>query len=111
SEFRREYEMGVDAQYQRPFTSGASGTPTGKRLELLYLKAYDESLVEISSYESDISNPRYGLPIMYRVTLNDPRLSSAGGAGLEATTRDIHWTRVIHIADNRMSSDVFGVPR
>lgn len=110
SDFRKQYEMGVDAEYQRPFTSTGGSQDNGP-LKLLYLKAYDEALVQIVSYESDITNPRYGLPTMYRVLLNDPRLPNEGGAGLDASSRDVHWTRVIHVADNRMSSDVFGIPR
>lgn len=81
---------------------------TGRRL--LFLRAFDESLVQIVRYEWNIRNPRFGQPVMYRVTLNDPR-EQHSGIGLPLATVFVHWSRVIHVADNRMSSEIFGVPR
>lgn len=80
----------------------------GRRL--LFMRAFDESLVQIVQYESDVRNPRFGMPVMYRITLNDPR-DMHGGIGLTAATVRVHWSRVIHLADNLGSSEIFGVPR
>lgn len=109
--FRELYELGVGAQYRRPELVPPRPTKEAGRPKLIYLKAYDESLVRILEYESRQQSPRYGKPVLYQVTLNDPDLTQQGGAGLEVGTADVHWTRVVHVADNRMSSDVFGVPR
>jgi hypothetical protein len=79
--------------------------------KLLYLRAFDESLVDVVSYESDRTNHRYGMPTMYSITLNDPMGSSHGGAGYDITQVKVHWTRVIHVADNLGSSEIFGRPR
>jgi hypothetical protein len=83
----------------------------GGKLELRYLRCYSEDLVQIVRYEWNIFNPRFGLPVMYRITLNDPRDMSSGGVGLPMATVFVHWSRVIHVADNRNSSEIFGVPR
>jgi hypothetical protein len=74
------------------------------------MRPFDESLVQIVRYEWNVLNPRFGMPVMYRVTLNDPR-EQHSGVGLPMSTVFVHWSRVIHLADNRGSSEVFGVPR
>lgn len=80
-------------------------------LKLVFLRAYSEDMVQIVRYEWNIFNPRFGLPVMYRITLNDPRDMSSGGVGLPLATVFVHWSRVIHVADNRNSSEIFGAPR
>lgn len=78
--------------------------------KLLFLRCFSEDLVQIVQYEADIRNPRFGQPVMYRITLNDPR-EQHSGIGLPMATVRVHWSRIIHLADNRNSSEIFGVPR
>ncbi len=106
---------GTDQQYfgviMGPSEQPAQGTQQAKpRPKLVFLRAFDESLVQIVRYEWNIRNPRFGLPVMYRITLNDPRQAHSG-IGLPLATIFVHWSRVIHVADNLRSSEVFGVPR
>lgn len=84
--------------------SGPSG------IKLLFMRSFDESLVQITQYEADKNNPRFGMPVMYRITLNDPHTQHSG-VGLPIATVMVHWTRILHLADNLMSSEVFGIPR
>lgn len=84
--------------------------PSKKRRNLIYLRVFDESLVQIVRYEWNILNPRFGRPVMYRITLNDPREQHTG-VGLPLATVFVHWTRVIHVCDNLKSSEIFGAPR
>lgn len=107
--------VGTDAQY-----TGGQYNPANpmapmqgdknSKLTLIFLRSFDESLVQIVQYEADISNPRFGQPIMYMITLNDPREQHTG-VGLPLATVRVHWSRVIHVADNLGSSEIFGVPR
>lgn len=78
--------------------------------KLLFLRSYDETLVYVVQYESDPTNVRFGHPVMYNITLNDPR-TLHGGTGLSMTIAKVHWSRVIHIADNLLNSEIFGEPR
>ena len=78
--------------------------------KLLFLRVFDESLAEISSCETDPKNPRYGKPTMYNLTFADPA-DVHSGQGQITTMENVHWTRVLHIADNLGSSELFGVPR
>ncbi len=85
-----------------------TGEKTGNsKHKLLYLKPLDETVIEIKKKELDIASPRYGLPTMYNIQFQDGGL----GAGSDLSTKMVHWTRVLHIADKRLSSDVYGTPR
>ena len=100
-----------DRQQQMIGTWNQLARARGKRVELLYLRAFDESLVDVDVYESRMTSRRYGQPISYRITLSDPMIEHQGighDAGREVR---VHWSRVIHVADNLMSSEIYGVPR
>lgn len=91
---------------------GEGRTPDQSGRQLLYMRPFDETLAQIVQYEADIRNPRFGLPVMYRVTLNDPR-EQHSGVGLPLATVRVHWSRIVHGADttsNACSSDIFAPP-
>lgn len=104
--------LGTDAQYFQPTLAPYQPPNAGKgdRRKLLYLRAFDQSLVQVVRYEASMFNPRYMMPTMYRVTLNDPRQPHTG-VGLPLATVYVHWSRVIHLADNLINSETFGWPR
>ena len=74
-------------------------------LELIYLKVFSESVIEVKSKETDTKSPRYGLPVVYTIK------TEAVDGELSAEQTDLHWHRVIHVADNRAVSETFGTPR
>lgn len=84
---------------------------------LLYLMPYDESFVSICEWEKDWRSPRYMKPTLYEINIADPTIWSGTGTGARVSnppdqkTEKVHWTRIIHAADNCKSSDIFGVPR
>lgn len=84
--------------------------PVAKR-SLLSVSVFEESLIQINQYETEKANPRYGLPVMYTLTMNDPKNNHQSGIGITTQTERVHWSRVVHIADNLASSHIFGVPR
>lgn len=81
-----------------------------ENLALLFLRPFGEAAVTISTYETDTKNPRYGLPTAYELTLLD---ATATGTGTDVTKKalKVHHSRIVHIADNRKDSEVFGIPR
>lgn len=104
---------GTDQQYfgvQFGASEQPANAPAKPGLKLLFLRPFDESLVQVVRYEWNVMNPRFGQPVMYRITLNDPR-EQHSGIGLPMATVFVHWSRVIHVADNLNSSEIFGVPR
>jgi uncharacterized protein len=75
--------------------------------ELLFIRAFDESSVEIKEFETDRRNPRYGQPKIYNLAIAEP----TGGEVMNVKDQEVHWTRVIHVADGCRSSEVYGIPR
>ncbi len=107
---------GTDQQYfgvQFGPSEAMGDSPSASKHKLLFLRAFDESLVQIVRWEWNIRNPRFGQPVMYRVTLNDPRVQHSG-VGLPMATVFVHWSRVLHLCDtnlNAVSSRVAAMPR
>lgn len=94
----------------QPINGQPKPTKLKTKRKLLYMRVFDESLAKIAEWETDESNPRFGLPKYYNITLNDPS-NQQEGIGLSTATKKVHWHRVIHVADNLGSSETMGVPR
>ena len=77
-------------------------------LSLLYLRCFDESLASISRYDSEPTSPRFGMPEEYSLSFANP--NSGISAGTLATVK-VHWSRVVHVADNIATSEILGTPR
>lgn len=76
--------------------------------DVLYLSPYAQGSVEIKEWEVDPSNPRYGRPKIYEIDLAGKLLDNANRP---PDKREVHWSRVIHIAENLDEDDVYGTPR
>lgn len=86
----------------------------GKPLELLYLRALDESVVRVGERDNDITSERYGQPLSYVVDfVNEDMVGGHGERQIQTKVEShrVHWTRVLHVADNRETSEVYGTPR
>jgi hypothetical protein len=81
-----------------------------KGAKLNYMRAFPEQFCTVTKVESEKTNPRYSLPTEYNVTFNDPSNASPT-VGVSLATLKVHWTRIIHVADNLNSSEIFGTPR
>lgn len=81
------------------------------RRKLTFVRAFDESLAKITKYEMDTKSERFGQPTEYDVTFNDPKKAMADASGQSLTNLRVHWTRVVHIADNLESSEILGKSR
>lgn len=77
----------------------AQGTLHGER-DILYLRPFSEGKADILTWNDDTSSERYGLPEMYSLQLRDDKAA-----------QEAHWTRVIHLAENKLDSEVYGLPR
>lgn len=78
----------------------------GKADKLLYIKEYTENSVSIKEYENDKSNERYGKPRIYSI-----RVVNNEGTNSQLREMDVHWTRIVHIAEGLIDSDIEGTPR
>lgn len=84
---------------------------TKKPLKIIYLRTFDESVVTIKEVEKDMSNPRFGQPKMYSLKFQNPESLAQANGITETIDADVHWTRVLHVCDNRTDNDIFGTPR
>ena len=81
--------------------------------KLLSLQVFPEPLAQITRYETNRTSPRYGQPTEYLIAFNDYRnLFGSAGQGINVSTERVHWSRVLHVAENDTSSSVvFGRSR
>ena len=78
--------------------------PLQRAGRVLYLKSYDESRVEIKSFEKDPTSPRFGLPLMYTIQIGESR----GGGSVSSV--NVHHSRLVHVAEEADENDVYGTP-
>ena len=71
--------------------------------KLLYIRPYKQDNVTIKSFVGDVKDERYGLPSTYSL-----KVTNAQG-GVSETL--VHWSRVIHIAEDLLEDDILGTPR
>ena len=76
----------------------------GKKLKLVYVKPFGQESARISTYEDKTDSPRYGMPVLYDVTISD-------AAGVQVSEIKVHHTRIIHVVDGLLESEVEGTPR
>lgn len=70
-----------------------------KTLKLVYAKPFSSNKATITKFDENPKSPRYAKPILYQIQIED-RIAI-----------NVHYTRVIHIIDEAMESDIKGSPR
>ncbi|TXH42034.1 MAG: DUF1073 domain-containing protein [Desulfurellales bacterium] len=82
--------------------------------KVTYLQPYAEGSVSIKQYDTNANSERFGLPLTYTVSpgkFDDLQGSMSIAQSPQTSTFDVHWTRVVHIAENLLESNVFGQSR
>jgi len=88
-------DVGTRNDLQRPSTV--------KNKKLLYIKPLSQGSAQIHSWEKRSNNQRFGLPVLYNVTIGEP--------GSDATSDVlVHYSRVVHVVRNITESEVDGRP-
>lgn len=85
-----------DQPLNMPCAKGAATT-------LNYVQSYDEVNAQIIRYEDNPNNTRFGYPIEYNLTLRSGNASQV--------LKQVHYTRVIHVADDCIDSPIIGTSR
>ena len=89
-----------DAKNREDHAKPVVGSP-----KLSYIKPFGQGSVEISKYEARTADSRYGLPKEYTV-----QMTSTGVDDYSVDVK-VHHSRVIHVTDETMESEVKGTPR
>lgn len=75
----------------------------GKR-KLLYIRPLSQPSAEIVEWEGATDSPRYGKPTIYSIKMTNPGENST-------TLLRVHYTRVLHVADELLESETEGISR
>lgn len=67
-------------------------------LKLMYIKPFGQESAKIQRFETNPKLPRFGDPLYYNIKVEDKTLS-------------VHYSRVLHVIDNALESDIYGIPR
>lgn len=76
--------------------------PSGKPEQLFYLQPFSQEDAKVEESETSAKNPRFGQPTKYKLKRTDvssPELQ-----------RPVHWSRIVHIAENLLDDEVNGRP-
>lgn len=82
----------------------AQGTLTRK---VTFLRVFSERHVTISEIDRDERSPRFGLPVMYTIQFSNANSTP----GTDSISKQVHWSRVVHVADNCKEGEIVGWPR
>jgi len=74
--------------------------------DVAFLTVRHEGHAKIASWDEDERSPRFNLPETYRLTFRE---GDDGKGKRSAST--VHWSRIIHVAEDPLEDDVFGRPR
>ncbi len=98
--------------------------PVTNAKELLFLRPFKQDNAAIHSFVSDITDERYGLPEFYNINLASSNrieivnkkktIEKHRRRDLAASvnmTKKVHWSRILHVAEDLLEDDVFAVPR
>ena len=103
-----------DAKELKEPVDGITDDPTSKAskqdLEITFIRVFDQSQVRISKFNADPKSRRFGYPEYYNIKFHSLE-EEAVAESADSSEHKVHWSRVIHIADNRKSSEIYGVPR
>jgi len=80
-------------------------TPPKRGSKLLYLSPIPEPRAQISTWDTSIRSSGYGHPLMYSVQIASLITGETIGS------RAIHWSRIIHVAENTLDNEFYGLPR
>lgn len=118
SNFERADRMASIGQFSVVFL-GLAGAATDQQLkepaegingiqDVLYARPFKESDVAIQKWVTDADDERFGKPLTYKIQLGGGD-DQAGSFPSKSVV--VHWTRVLHIVEDPLDSDVFGLPR
>ena len=89
-------DVSSNQEFARPVRAG--------NRKLMYMKPFSERNAPIVRYVEKTNDPRYGMPLYYGLQVTDP-------ASKRSNVVNVHYSRVIHIVDDNLESEVLGTPR
>lgn len=94
-------DVETDRDLRNPIKRGALSGPD----DLMFVSQFKQEDVTIKKWVDNPGDPRFGRPDLYEINL------SSGVEGFSAGTETVHWSRVVHAAENTLDDEVYGRPR
>jgi len=83
-------------------------TPLGvinpAQIKDIYFQPYAENGIIISEYDEEPTSPRYGLPLIYSLSISTNSKSET----VDFNSKRVHYSRVVHLAENSIDSEIEG---
>lgn len=89
-------DVSTPSQFAQPVRAG--------KRKLYYIKPFGENSAKVEECVSDPKDERYGQPLFYTIEVADVAKNAS-------VTYKVHYTRVIHILEDHLESDVYGIPK
>lgn len=90
------------AELEQPLELSRAGSGAATR-KILYATPFAEGNATIERYEENPKDPRFGLPLIYAIQ------RTTGQTGSAHPVR-VHYSRVIHVAEDELCEDGIGTP-
>lgn len=71
---------------------------------IIFLSSFSEASARVKEFIVDVHDRRFGQPSTYIIDLG-------GDIAPEHKTEEVHWSRVIHVAEGLLENEVYGEPR
>ncbi len=77
-----------------------------------FLSTFSEKTACVQNLVDDLNDPRFGLPKTYTIDLSTELTDTGRTRAVQAlNTKIVHWTRMIHVAEDLLEDEIFGRPR
>lgn len=75
--------------------------------DILYLSPFKEGSANTKKWDTNTTSSRFGRPLHYQIDLK----GELQGGSSELSKAQVHYSRVLHIAEELLEDEVFGRPR
>lgn len=79
--------------------------------DVLYITPYSEEWIQIERFDGNPGSPTFGQPLLYRINFGRSGSGQTARTAMPVGTATVHASRVIHLAEDCLDDDVYGVPR
>lgn len=82
--------------------------PVENPKDLIFIRPYSQKNAQVKDYYTDPSNPKFEMPKTYQVATAAHR--DDGVSETQTATKVVHESRIVHIAEDRLESEILGIP-
>jgi uncharacterized protein len=85
--------------------------PVSSPDDIIYLTPYSEEYAQVVELEQDAGLPTFGKPLYYTFYFGRGSTLAQTGPTVPSLHGRVHASRVLHVTDNLLDDEVYGIPR